>query len=57
MAIAFATAATRRRAADVVGIPVAADGPAPRGGLSRKELAALGFRGALGTTAAVPGQI
>jgi leucyl aminopeptidase len=57
MAIAFATAAPRRRAADVVGIPVAADGPAPRRGLSRKDLAALGFHGAVGTTAAVPGQI
>ncbi len=57
MPIVFDTAVTRPRSADVVGIPIAADGPVPRGGLSRKELAALGFRGALGTTAAVPGQI
>src|SRR4051812_47412923 len=57
MPIVFDTAVTRPRSADVVGIPIAADGPVPRGGLSRKELGALGFRGALGTTAAVPGQV
>jgi len=57
MPIAFDTAVTRPRTADVLGIPVATDGPAPRGGLSRKELGALGFTGKLGTTASVPGQI
>jgi leucyl aminopeptidase len=57
MPIVFDTAVTRPRSADVVGIPIADDRPVPRGGLSRKELAALGFRGALGTTAAVPGQV
>jgi leucyl aminopeptidase len=57
MTIAFDTAVTRPRTADVVGIPVTADGPPPRGGLSRRDLQALGFGGALGTTAAVPGQI
>src|SRR5262245_15798934 len=57
MTIAFDTAVTRPRTVDVVGIPVSADGPPPRGGLSRRDLQALGFRGALGSTAAVPGQI
>jgi leucyl aminopeptidase len=56
MPITFDTAVTRPRTADVVGLPVPTDGPAPRGGLSRKELGALGFTGKLGTTASVPGQ-
>ena len=39
MAITFDTAVTRPRTADVVGIPVTADGPTPRGALTRRELA------------------
>ncbi len=57
MAITFDTAVTRPRAADVTGIGVHSDGPVPRGGLSRRELELLGFRGSLGNAAAVPGYV
>jgi leucyl aminopeptidase len=55
MPITFDTAVARPRATDLVGVPVFTSGAVGRGGATRRELEALGFTGALGTTAATPG--
>jgi leucyl aminopeptidase len=55
MSLAFSTARSNPRSADVVGIGVFTDGPVPRGlGLNRASLVTLGFEGKVGQTALVP---
>ena len=55
MSLAFSTARSNPRSADVVGIGVFTDGPVPRGlGLNRASLGTLGFDGKVGQTALVP---
>jgi leucyl aminopeptidase len=56
MVIAFSVARSAPRSADVVGVPVASDGPVPRSlGVTRVALAAMGFDGKVGQAASVPG--
>ena len=55
MPVAFNVARSTPRSADVVGVPVATDGPVPRGlGVTRATLAAMGFDGKVGQAVGVP---
>jgi leucyl aminopeptidase len=57
MTVTFAAATTRPRAADLVAVAVFSSGPVPRGGLSRRELDALGFSAKVGSVAVTPGTV
>ena len=56
MSLAFTVTRTTPRGADVIGVPVASDGPAPRSvGVNRSTLASLGFEGKIGQVLPIPG--